>query len=359
MVGAVSNWDAWYSRFDAADGTGRLSLLRALIESDHSKAAFEEMDLPEAVLALGAAIAARTPKAYFDFLSDLRQRRPDVFELEAVWYVREMVYAALAAGAHQRMDWVVAPLLEVPHLNADVTADVLDVLMLSGCSQAAAALTLAACRRLAEADLMPWAEHELLDRRHACSLIADIEAGLDLSEPALGKLLESLTRDGFEGDVRTVREILGHLSGTVPGSWHQRDLLVTAGTGRQPYLITLDFASHLVRGKGLTFIAAEALRGFVGLYFQATAEKADKQIFVLSPHRLADYISGLCGMASLQQTRAVATVRGLVAFWEYLAAHDLIPRDTAIAASRQFSETRRQLDDAYGEQFWPRAPMPL
>jgi hypothetical protein len=359
MVGAVSNWDAWYSRFDAADGTGRLSLLRALIENDHSKAAFEEMDLPEAVLALGAAIAARKPQAYFDFLSDLRQRRPDVFELEAVWYVREMVYAALAAGEAQRIDWVVAPLLEVPHLNADVTADVLDVLMLAGCSEAASALVLAACRRLKEADLMPWAEHELLDRRHSFSLITHIEAGLDLSDAALGKLLVNLKRGGFEGDIDTVREILEHLSGAAPGSWHQRDLLAREETGRQPYLITLDFASHLVRQWGLTFVAAEALRGFVGSYFQATAKEADKQIFVLSPHRLADYISGLCGMASLQQTRAVATVRGLAAFWEYLAAHDLVPRDAAIAASKQLAEARRQLDQAYGKHFWPRAPMPL
>jgi len=103
-------------------------MLRALLAEDHPLEFFADIEFVSAVLEAPRYVDDGDHRAYVVFLEEMFSRRPEVFNLGADWFVRQMAYAYVREGRDRDIAHLLPPLLGDEYEPHEAVFDLEDLL---------------------------------------------------------------------------------------------------------------------------------------------------------------------------------------------------------------------------------------
>ena len=260
------------------------------------------------------------------FLEEVRKTRNDVFDLNADWNIRAMVFEYLAQGRLDEVDAAAWSLAESLEDVSEPFFSLMTTLRLAGRATAAEPLVNKAMRLLPKSKLMYWAVDELLGWAmfHAyqrCLAAGADDAAIEQMHDAARKMALS----DSEQDRANRRDVMLHLSGQANKSWRKAELVSTKKTAyRNIYLLGVDFQRYLATECDVPPIAADELRSLVMEWINRVAQPFGGLLKGLVRREFEPLVAKKLDFMSLDRIHAPATIVAASRFYDFLKHVDLV-----------------------------------
>ena len=204
------DWNRFWDEFDAAGLKDKEVLFREALAS-------EEMDgeaAVEMVSAIRGLLDTSEPQdraRYAELVEELRAEAPDVYRQQAVYYQRDLVSDAVAAGQWDDIPQLLLPFAEQLASDLDTFSQIIDQLRYQGRLQILIQVMTRAWPEVRDAEgLVPWAADEFADKLMRLQLFHYLETSDDprADDP---KLLEATAPYG-EWEEVWLERIIRHLT---------------------------------------------------------------------------------------------------------------------------------------------------
>lgn len=336
-------WDDWYDRYRGVSLADRLDMLRALLAEDHPAEFYTDIEFVSAVLEAPRDLGDEDNGAYIAFLEEMLARRPEVFNLGADWFVRQIAYAYVRGGRDRDIARLLPPLLGDEYEPHEAVFDLEDLFRLADLSEESRRLTFAMLKQTGHGGYMGWAIEELIEFAVFFLHGDAIDAGC--TPEALGELRKRLAQIDCNPSEDTLNAIIAHRAGTAGRQFTLEELLgYKEPAGFNRYLLSLDFGRWLIEERQMPPLVADTIRCFVFWCLGEMREESDRNPLALHQQRLDKYLARLLGFMSLLHLRGVATLIGMRHFHDFLLSVGLIDEG-------EHRRARRICDDLWSQMY--------
>ena len=323
-------------------------MLRALLAEDHPPEFYSNIEFVSAVLEAPRYPSDENGGAYVAFLEEMLASRPEVFNLGADWFVRQMAYAYVRDGREREVARLLPPLLGDDYEPHEAVFDLEDLLRLAGLNEESRRLTFAMLQQTGHGGYMGWAIEELTE--YAAFFLHSDAINASCTPEAMGELRKQLAQIDCHPPEDSLSAMLGHRAGTADRQFAKEDLLGhQEPAGFNLYVLSLDFGRWLTQERQMPPLVADTLRCFVFWCLGEMREKSDRNPLILHQQRLDRYLAGLLGFMSLLHLRGVATLMGMRHFHDFLVSVNLIDEGEHRRARRICDELWSQMHRALGD----------
>ena len=332
-------WDDWYDRYRVSSFAGKLDMLRAVLVENHPPEFYADIELVNVILELPGALGQGDHETYIAFLEETFASRPEVFNLGADWFVRQMAYAYVRAGRARDISRLLPCLLEDAYQPQEPAFDLVDLLRLAGLDEESRRLTFAMIKQTEREGYVAWAVEEIIEFAVFFLYREAVEAGC--TPEALNEVRRQLARIDCTPTEKELTAMLAHRSGTVDRQIEVTELLARDESAIFSfYLLSLDFGRWLTTERRMPPLVADTMRYLVHKCLGEMCGESDDNPLALHQQRLDRYLAHLLGFMSVMHLRAVATLIAMRHFYDFLRSVNLIDEG-------EHRRTRRICDDLW------------
>ena len=323
-------------------------MLRALLAEDHPVEFYTDIEFVTVVLEAPRDVCDEENGAYIAFLEEMFTCRPEVFNLGADWFVRQIAYACVRGGRDRDIARLLPPLLDDEYEPHEAVFDLEDLIRLAGLSEESRRLTFAMLKQTGHGGYMGWAIEELIEFAVFFLHSDAIDAGW--TPEALGELRKQLAQIDCNPSEDKLNAMLAHRAGTAGRQFTLEDLLGHEEPASfNLYLLSLSFGRWLTEERQMPPLVADTMRCFVFWCLGEMRGKPDRNPLTLHQQRLDKYLARLLGFMSLLHLRGVATLIGMRHFYDFLLWAGIIEEGEHRRARRICDDLWSQMHRALGD----------
>ena len=314
--------ELWWDQYKAADGPGRVAMVREKLAALKPDDPDYEKYFPQAIDDLEPPLG---PRAFVTFLEDLERDYPEAFADGLDWHSLYSVGVYANDARWDQLERVVGLLANrLTELTPPLPA-ILSQLRLCNRTDAAERLLDAVKPFVADPDLMAHASNRYIEWLlfGAYQRCLDCGASDDEIEATYRFSLALGARESKELQ-RDMRDVIRRLAGREP-PWTREELKPGDEQGRRVYLLLVDFQRWLQRERGCAAMVADELRRLMVHAVDGTKDLRSSFLKGLRRVPFETFLARDClGFMSLTRFHAPAIVCAMYHFYEFLGVSNLV-----------------------------------
>ncbi len=360
-------WEA----FEAAGYDEQIRLFEGWVAAGEVDAelAFDMLDT------LHAGAVERGERGRFrGLVAFLRERAPDLYDEDQIWYLSWLIEDAAVEGAYERIPALVGPLANLAERNIDEVFRLIDLLMFHDQVEPLIDMMSRAWPSVSRSgEILPGGIAEFAVLLTMLHLYRHLDQGgvPRVDAPALRDALAPIAAL----DDRQLQQVLDALSGTVVRDWSPDDFSHDDDEGRTPeqeeqargldesheegagqaretpslleqnlFLLTLEWAGGLHRERGVPFSRIEVVRdALIRFLLMLPPERAGRARLLPDKRAVDGQLAALMSFLSGQYYKAGALFALLPDYIDMLVARGLVKRDAGRRARADILTLRGQV----------------
>jgi hypothetical protein len=336
--------DAWWKKFGSIkDPKQKIEMVKKACDKEF----YTGLDIGTAIFDYIRSdfMKNQDVKGYCDFLERLRTDHPGVFQLDTGWHIRDLVYTYIFTSQPERVRDAVEYLIKHPKEDPDIIADLLDVLIVNGFTEEAWKLLQFYYFFLKKGEqTIPAGIYEL----SVLSSIFIIAKYVHLPKYDFTALKKELTKFDYGQKEKYLFRRIKILSDDAYKykKWSKDDL-TGKSSSKNLYFLSLEFARHLIKEKGMDMVLAQSLQNYLFVYYHEAGFSLK-----FNKEKTDEYLALLAGFVSLNQTRAFIVVCSLKLFYDFLKERKLVDNETYERAIKDINSLKEGLFKAFNDSMW-------
>ncbi|MBU2638559.1 MAG: hypothetical protein KJ955_06295 [Nanoarchaeota archaeon] len=334
----------WWDEFEALEGIEpKIEAVKELCALKADKEFYKKIDIGEAVIRIGDE-SKGSKESYHNLLDTLRKEHADIFDMDARWYIRDLIYYYISKEWRGDIKGLVEYLVKNPKEDADIICDLLDVLIVNG-------FTREAWRLLDFYYFFLREGGNTIDKGiFELSVLAGffiIYKNVDLEGGTFS--LEAIKKGLSRFDCEPKKEIISERLRIITSKeFHFAGNIQERRGKLGAYFLTCEFMRHLLDAKKTNFVCAHMLQEYMFRYISETKH----DICDFNKEETGSYLGSFCSLLSLGQTRAFIILCAMFLFYDFLYEKKLIEADAYTKTKNELNELKDGLFKAFEKSLW-------
>jgi len=333
--------DEWWEEFEALEGIEpKIQAVKELCVLKADKEFYNKIEIGDAILKIGEASKDGADMArYHALLEILKNEYPDIFDMDAKWYVRDLIYSYIYTQKRERVKGMAEYLLQNPGEDPDIIGDLLDILIVNGFTDEAWQLLNFYYFFLRDGG------NTIDEGIFELSVLAGFFIIYKNVNPEDGSFnLKAIKDELARFDCKPKENILlERLRIIASKEFHYTTSLKERKGSDGIYFLTCEFMRHLLDTKKTDFVCAHLLQGCMFNYLSETKQ----DICNFKKEEANEYIASWCGFISLRQAKAFIILCAMFLFYDFLYEKKLIGIEVYTKTKTELNELKDALFKAF------------
>jgi hypothetical protein len=333
----------WWNDFSEAGVEKRLRMVCEVLETAAPDGEWCTGVFPDAISKLQDGLG---PERYAALLEEVLDSRPDVFDMDAIWYLYYAAGACISNGRRGQLEGMASRVAGLTEAVDEPHFAVISILRLGGQERAAQLMLDAAIPVMRTSGLMPWGIDQLIEwamfePKQRCTAAGVTGEAIEESYQAVGRLFcddDKLARSAY-------RTIVTQWAGKTERNWTLQDFSLpeTNRAGHHVYLLLIDFMRWLSECRGLPPVVSDEFRSILMQCGDAMDGPVNKLLTGLERRDMEPYVAGKLDILSLDRIHAPAAVVGMLYLYDFLRERGLVDGAAYMSTVSMLTELWKEL----------------